>query len=619
MIASDAKSVFLAAVEIDSPAQRQAYLDAECGGDDALRCEVEQLLAHHARLGEFLEAPATVVAKVADTICRPAAAPNLSFLAPPSQPSSLGRLAHYEILELVGWGGFGIVLKARDEKLERTVAIKTLADLSQATPEFRQRFLREARAAAAIRSDHVVAIHAVDEIDGRPIIVMEFIAGQSLAERMADGPLPADEVVRIGSQIAAGLVAAHAMGFVHRDVKPANILLEASTGRVKLTDFGLARAMDDAAASRESVIAGTPQYMSPEQARGEAVDHRTDLFSLGSVLFAMIAGRPPFAAEGSLATLRRLCDETPPLLDEVSPGTPPALAELVRRLLSKRPENRPQSAFEVQSLLADPRLLAPQPRTVAGPISRRHVLLATGVALAAGAAILGVSQWPVRERAATAPFDVERLLAERVQTLGGELMLSVGDSELRLTCTDPLPNEPFHVVRAGLGNQTYLTPTDLQLVGRLTRLRILELGGTNVTDDDLVHLGGLHGLEDLDLSGTEISDRGVAHLSPIRSLYVLHLSGTRVTGESLAFVGANRNLARLYLQDTAVGDAALPHLLPLKSLLTLDLSGTAVTDSGLATLAALRQLEELRLEGTQTTKAGVESLQRELPACLIRH
>ena len=355
MIAADAKSLFLGAVEIDSPGQRQAYLDAECGGDDALRCEVEQLLAHHARLGEFLEAPATVVAKAADTIRRPAGAPNLSFLAPSSQPASLGRLSHYEILDLVGWGGFGVVLKARDEKLQRVVAIKTLADLSEATPEFRQRFLREARAVAAIRSDHVVAIYAVDEIDSRPLIVMEFIEGQSLAGQMTAGPLPADEVVRIGSQIAAGLAAAHAMGFVHRDVKPANILLEASTGRVKLTDFGLARALDDAATSREGVIAGTPQYMSPEQARGEAVDHRTDLFSLGSVLFAMIAGRPPFEADGSLATLRRLCDETSAPLHDISPGTPPALAELVRRLLSKRTADRPQSAGEVQSLLADPR------------------------------------------------------------------------------------------------------------------------------------------------------------------------------------------------------------------------------------------------------------------------
>src|SRR5262249_44754732 len=193
---------------------------------------------------------------------------DLSFLAPSSEPGALGRLDHYDILDVVGKGGMGVVLRARDTKLERVVALKVLAAPRAASRTARRRFAREARlAAAAVRADHVVAIHAVEARGPIPYLVMEFIDGCTLdALLRKGGPLEVREVLRIGLQVASGLAAAHRHGLIHRDVKPANILLENGVQRVKLTDFGLARAADDASLTQTGFIAGTPLSMSPEPA-----------------------------------------------------------------------------------------------------------------------------------------------------------------------------------------------------------------------------------------------------------------------------------------------------------------------------------------------------------------
>ena len=246
----------------------------------------------------------------------------------------------------------GIVLKAFDPALHRVVAIKVLAPQLATSGSARQRFAREARAAAAVRNEHVVAIHAVDEWKGLPYLVMQFIPGISLQERIdRTAPLDLTAILRIGMQTAAGLAAAHAQGLVHRDIKPANILLENGVERVKITDFGLARAVDDASLTQSGVVAGTPLYMAPEQARGETVDHRADLFSLGSVLYAMCTGRSPFRASTTLAVLRRVCDDTPRPIREVNPEIPDWLAAIIDRLLAKDRAERYQSAAEVAEVL----------------------------------------------------------------------------------------------------------------------------------------------------------------------------------------------------------------------------------------------------------------------------
>src|SRR5262245_21003797 len=317
------RAIFTEALDKATPAERAAFLDQACAGDTGLRARVEALLHTHERAGDFLgklapqrlaeEMAATPAADDARTgPAAPDADGGLDFLEPSDRPGSLGRLGHYEVQEVVGRGGMGVVLKAFDESLHRVVAIKVMAPQLATSATARKRFVREARAQAAVTNDHVVTIHAVEESGPLPRIVMQFVAGQSLQDRLdRTGPLQLQEVLRIGMQAASGLAAAHAQGLVHRDVKPANILLENGVERVKLTDFGLARAADDASLTQSGTVAGTPAFMSPEQAEGKPVDHRSDLFSLGSVLYAMCTGRPPFRAGSNMGVLKRVCEETP--------------------------------------------------------------------------------------------------------------------------------------------------------------------------------------------------------------------------------------------------------------------------------------------------------------------
>jgi eukaryotic-like serine/threonine-protein kinase len=269
-------------------------------------------------------------------------------------PQSAGlNLGHYDVQEVLGRGGFGVVLKAFDRKLERLVAIKLMNAEMAATSPARKRFLREARAAAAVRHENVVQIYTVEE-GPPPYLVMEYIPGGSLQDRLqSEGPLPVDAVLDISTQIARGLAAAHAMNLVHRDIKPANILLkQGSDTPVRITDFGLARAADDASLSQSGTVAGTPMYMAPEQACGESFDHRADLFSLGSVMYQMVTGRPPFRAPSSVAVLKRVVEETPRPIAEIIPETPDWLIAVITTLHQKKAVDRFQSAREVADVLA---------------------------------------------------------------------------------------------------------------------------------------------------------------------------------------------------------------------------------------------------------------------------
>ena len=267
-------------------------------------------------------------------------------------PRMLGRFGGYEIAGVIGAGGMSFVLKGFDSALNRYVAIKVLAPHLATSGAARRRFAREAQAAAAVVHDNVIAIHSVAECNDLPYLVMPYERGNSLQARLDEsGPLQLKEILRIGMQSAAGLAAAHAQGLVHRDIKPANILLADNVERVKLTDFGLARAADDASLTRTGMIAGTPQYMSPEQARGDAVDQRSDLFSLGSVIYAMCTGRPPFRASSSYGVLMRISNESPRPIREVNSEIPDWLCQVVARLHGKSPEDRMKSAEDVAEQL----------------------------------------------------------------------------------------------------------------------------------------------------------------------------------------------------------------------------------------------------------------------------
>lgn len=303
---------------------------------------------------------------------------DLAFLSPCDTSGTLGRLGIYEVREVLGRGGMGIVFQAFDPALQRVVAVKVLAP-HLATEMNRKRFLREARAAAAVRHANVVTVHAVEEAGPLPYFVMEYVPGPSLQERLdCEGPPDLATILELAIQISDGLAAAHTQGLIHRDIKPANVLLQ-SGGQAKLTDFGLARAVDDVSLTQRGVVAGTPQYMAPEQARGAALDHRADLFSLGSLLYALCTGKAPFAGENTVAVLFNVCSEMARPVCEINPAVHDGLAAVIDKLHAKNPADRFTSAAEVAALLRQHLAHLRDPRVPKPEAPERVVLVTTPV------------------------------------------------------------------------------------------------------------------------------------------------------------------------------------------------------------------------------------------------
>lgn len=384
----------------------------------------------------------------------------LSVLAPSSREGSLGRLDDYEIEGVIGRGGMGVVLRAHDRCLERQVAIKVLAPHLASSGAARQRFQREARAAAAVMHEHVVAIHGVCDTKGLPYIVMPLISGPSLQSYVDEqGPLEISHALRIAMQVAMGLSAAHRQGLVHRDVKPANVLMDDNVDRVKLTDFGLARAADDASLTRTGVIAGTPHYMSPEQAAGGMVDARSDLYGLGSLLFFMLSGRPPFRAETTLAVLERIRRDRPKSIRAINPDVPKWLEQLIDRLHEKKPSNRFENAEQVTELIGKclTHLQAPDRRA-------RPAISTSG------------SRTRQRIR-----WSIAMLALFAVTMATGLIIQSRGENQDRRSSNDGNVGDEFHAPPLGEAynaNDAGATPARLQAINELDRE--LELLGTSI-------------------------------------------------------------------------------------------------------------------------------------------
>lgn len=328
----------------------------------------------------------------------------IDALGPTDDPRMLGRLGPYEIAGVIGSGGMGIVLKAFDPALSRFVAMKVLSPALWRDDDARERFSREARAAASIVHENVIEIYGVDEAANIPFFTMPYLRGETLKQRIDHhGPLPINEILRISKQLADGLTAAHAQGLVHRDIKPSNVLLTGGADRVRLSDFGLAHNETDDRITVTGVLAGTPSFMSPEQARGEIVDHRSDLFSLGSLIYAMCAGHSPFHADMVTQQLMNVVEAKVPRLEQANPLTPSWLAAIVARLLSKLPADRYQSAAELADDLGKCLAHAQSPHSHVQPrsvqrmqaryersvrISRTKPILA-GIAAVTAACLLG--------------------------------------------------------------------------------------------------------------------------------------------------------------------------------------------------------------------------------------
>ncbi|HTF38081.1 MAG TPA: protein kinase, partial [Blastocatellia bacterium] len=333
--------------------QRTVFLDEACAGDDSLRREVESQIAYQQQASKFLEEPAFKHA--AELIADPQT----------EAESMEGRtISHYSIQRKLGAGGMGEVYLAQDTTLNRKVAIKFLSQNSVAGEQARKRLVREARAAAALDHPHICAVYEVGEEAGYSFIVMQYVDGETLSSRIQRQPLEFREVLDIAVQIADALADAHSHKIIHRDVKPQNVMLTAS-GQVKVLDFGLARlvregSLIDSIKETESLLTapgsviGTVPYMSPEQVRGEALDGRSDIFSFGAVLYEMLSGRNPFAAESVGATMSSILTKEPAPLARYASDVPDELQRIVRKALSKDKEGRYQG---IKDLLIDLREL----------------------------------------------------------------------------------------------------------------------------------------------------------------------------------------------------------------------------------------------------------------------
>lgn len=575
------------------------------------------------------------------------------------------RLKQYKVLHKLGQGGMGWVLLAEDTQLARRVALKVMRKQHAAEEDSRQRFLREARAAAALKHDHIITIYQVGEDRGVPFLAMELLEGGTLQQRLEyPKPLSIGAAVRIAREIAEGLRHAHERGVVHRDIKPANIWLESPKGRVKILDFGLARHRDTKSGlTQQGEIVGTPHYMAPEQARGKAIDPRTDLFSLGCILYRMTTGKLPFAGETLLATLTAIAVDMPTPVRDLNPLIPPALADLIWRLLAKEPADRPASAAEViEELIAIERDVAGGSRSgfnIEVPLSIRRQNQTPLTPLTSGLPHAAAAVTPAKAPAtASAPAQkisppaarLWWLIAVGALAVIGPLLVALLVWMLSgMWSAPPRPNP-----RDTAGTRAPQAKPDLRVVESLAIGSpavsreiggwILSRGGAsvdirddnqdirlshgqplpregfilvaidlhrdgNLTDKDLGRLAGLSTLEALDLSQTQISDAGLTRLTEVACLNRVNLEGTRVTDDGIRhLVHQCPNLTRLFIGRTACTGSVVKHLAQLKQLERLSLDALPIADGDISELGTLNHLQELSLSETNITDQGLAAL-----------
>ncbi|MGB7343989.1 MAG: serine/threonine-protein kinase [Pirellulaceae bacterium] len=342
---------------------------------------------------EWLSIPADGAAISA--VSQPLPPIDLSFLETPTHPEMLGRIGRYEVESVLGRGGMGVVLRAHDSDLHRTVAIKVLAPEWAASIPARQRFAREAQSAASVAHENVIPIYNVEADAKLPFLVMRYVPGMTLQRWVtSNGPPDVATILRVAGQLAEGLAAAHRRGLVHRDIKPGNVMVGENIDRIWLTDFGLARAADSVTLTQTGIIAGTPNYMSPEQARGENVDHQSDLFSLGCLLYFLATGQPPFESENTLAVLHRIVTDDADSLATHRDDLPPAFVGLVNRLLHRQRSKRPADCDAVIDALKTSQVQVDAGRTARTPMKKRtRRLLKTGGLAACLGLVVSGAQW----------------------------------------------------------------------------------------------------------------------------------------------------------------------------------------------------------------------------------
>jgi serine/threonine-protein kinase len=461
-----------------SPDERESYVLSACGDDAALRREVEVLLSalSAADAEGFIDGPGI---PHGDGDSSPAASGEPSEDdSPRGGGLTVGASGRYQLLQELGRGGMGVVLKARDRRLARLVALKFLHAKDAADPQTRERFEREARSASAVSHPRLCTIYEVGEDEGQPYLVMELLEGTTLFDRLAQGPLPVPELLDVAVQIAEGVEAIHDAGIIHRDLKPANVFLT-PTG-VKILDFGLAKtgrgteATLDGFQTQPGLMVGTIAYMAPEQARGEALDFRADVFSFGAVLYEMATGRPAFGHGNAALTFDRLLNREPERPSELNPAIPAALDAVIARAVAKEPAHRHPSVAALRKDLQRVR----QGSSVGPRLPARWRTLSTGAALALALLAAGVA-W-LRARPATPQIDSVAVLP--FASPGGDpggAALAAGLTESLVNSLSRLPglrvSPPSAVLR-------YRGERDLARVARELGVRAVVTG--EVTQDD---------------------------------------------------------------------------------------------------------------------------------------
>ena len=552
-------------------AERAAFLARACGGDEALLREVSSLLPHDEAAERFLDVPALSLIAQRVTGQEGASAPrNGSSAADTLAPGA--RFGLYEVLSVIGIGGMGEVYRARDTRLHRDVALKVLPDRFSRNMERLARFEREAHVLASLSHPNIATIHGIEHVDGISALVLEVVEGQTLAERLRRGPLPIDESLEIAHQIAEALEAAHERGIVHRDLKPANVMVTLEN-RVKLLDFGVAKVFDDATAATAStsisndatgdtqpgLVPGTAAYMSPEQARGEVIDRRSDIWAFGCVLFEMLTGRLPFQGRSVAESLANLLDGHAEF-EALPKATPVATRRLLRLCLERSPRQRLQHIGDARIDIADTRSHrgdeSSSARGSAASSSRRAVQFA---AVAGVLAVAVVSGWFVgsRSNAKTAapivrfsvmPTGAPLPAAGRTVAIspdgsrlayvaGGWLWLRelAAAEGVRVPGTDGSGGEPFFSpdgewvgffdVNTGLRKLRVRGGTPLTIVVNAGR----QLGGSWGTDGTIVFADGV-GLFTIDADGgsARLLARPAAERGEVRYAWPHILPGRRV-------------------------------------------------------------------------------------------
>ncbi|HVK13781.1 MAG TPA: protein kinase [Gemmataceae bacterium] len=577
-----------------------------------------------------------------------AAPPAGLLLAPPQLPDEIGRLGPYRVLARIGVGGMGLVFRAEDPQLRRLVALKVMLPQFTADHRARARFLREARAAAAVEHDHIVPIFQVGEDRGVPYLAMPLLKGESLAALLkATGPLPLFHAVRIAREVAEGLAAAHARGLIHRDVKPSNIWLEGDLRRVRILDFGLARlaAPENTDSSRllDQDVVGTPAYMSPEQGGNEPLDGRSDLFSLGVVLYQMVSGRLPFKTGTAVVTLTSIATDAPLPPIELNPILPAELNALILKLLAKKPGDRPATAADVARRLADLEVeltAVPLPAVADAPgdpfadlddpatdtrstrvaraaESRRWTRIAWIAAIAFVGALLGVrlgayllTPAPVGTLSVGSDEPAAQIIIKhegkivREATAERAIALKPGDYFLELA-------EP----KAGLR----LSPSSVKIQkNKSTPVRIVrEPSGPvdppdwdrRVADDFLKRKDFKVRIKVGDKPEVELT--GPMNSAPNGKFFVTGLITSAAGGfnhEDAKLVGNLSRLTTLEITGKRIGNDGLQHLAGLKTLTTLKIGATDVTDAGVKHLKGMTALTHLILDDNPITNAGLVEL-----------